>query len=480
MDEQKIEWFNLSEPDKVKEVYSKFTLVDFWNFWSDGKSRVMEVRIKDWDIKKKIHEEFGYPYSMSGVFVKDSNELKNVIAVSRDRHIMWFGTQPRRKVINKKGYKNYGGSDVNVDEIVFLFLDIDRTKKEGEATPEELRKIDLFCNKILEKLGAEGWINSYMKIATGNGIQLLIRLDSPIKVPDVVYDKTQDRYIYDVEYENIKILIHEGIGKDLIRFNNKFKDEYNAEIDNSCFNMSRVGSLPFTKNFKYDSFRWRGIIDIKDNGSNEGLTQHIYSRMVGLEKPRVFKINTLERKHMLFKNKLEENPVVKFMLDNDLPAGKRNNYLWFQIKCLIRDSKIDMKSEEFKDLHRRLEQRHGTLTLNLPEPQFKFDEDIVNKFCIDNFIPPIYPAFAHRKTKEDMCEKYWRWDMKDEVDGAMHLDEDSDIMQDMAQCKKLLKPYDINNNEIIALFVKELIKKYGEQKTRYYYDWLFVRFFCYR
>ena len=475
-----MEWHNLSEADKVKEVYSKFSLEGFWNFWSDGKPRVMEIRLKDWDIKKKIHERFGYPYSMSGVFVKDVVELKNVIAVSREAHVMWFGIQPRRKVINKAGFRNYGGTDAHADEIAFLFFDVDRVKKEGEATPEALSDIEKFCSKIFEKMQSQGWGNSFMKISTGNGVQILFKLDSPIKVPDVLYDKSNERFIYSEDYMRVKDLIHDGIGKDLIRFNNKFRDEFNAEIDKSCFNMSRVGSLPFTKNFKYGTFRWRGILELKDDSNNEGLTEHMFSRAGNVIKPKVFQLNTLEMKHRLFKNKLEDNPVVKFMLDNDLPAGKRNNYLWFQIKCLIRDSKIDMKSEEFRELHKRLEQRHGALTLNLPEQHFKFDEDIVNKFCIDNLIPPIYPAFAHRKTREDMCEKYWRWEMKDEISGNMMIDSDTDIMQDMAACKKLLTPRDIRNNEVIALFVRELLKKYGEERTRYYYKWLFERFFCYK
>lgn len=474
-----MKWYEMEERERIKHIYSRYTIKDFWEWWSDGEPKTMEVRIRDYTLIQQTANRFKLSKSSSGVYVNDADQLKNVIAFVRDKATVWFGIQPRKKNWNKWGTKSFGGMDVNVDEIGFLFIDIDRDKIEGIASENDLMNAEKMTDMILERLGQEGWNKSYIKLCSGHGIQLIIKLDFPIKMPNVDYNNTRKGYIFNEEYERMKKIIPEGIGKQILKYCNKFREELGVKLDKSCFTLSRVGALPVTKNYKYDTYRWRGIIELK-NEKNTGLSDYILSKEEDIKiynSKNLFQQKTsLTRKDRLRKGKLKENILIKFMMENNLPSGMRNNYLWFQLKCLIRDSNIDTQSKEFRDIHRELEQRHGLLTLNLPDKKFKFDENIINSYCIKNHIKPLYKLWPKRTKKLDMKIDSFQWKNKDIEDVYMELKEDNDIIQDMEHCKSQFKEGSYNNNEIYAKFIKGCINKYGEENTKYYFDTIFERY----
>jgi len=476
-----MKWYELEDKDRIKECYSKFKIQEFWDWWSDKQPKVMEVRIKNYLLVKETGKLLKLPYSPSGVYVNNAKDLTRVIAYVRDKATIWFGIHPRKKNWNKWGSKGFGGTDYHVESWGFIFIDIDRMRKDGVASGDELKSCDILANRILERLEMEKWNKGHIKICSGHGVQLLIKLDFPIKIPDATFDDESKTYITNDDFEKMRRIMSQGIGKDILKFSRKFKEELEVSIDKSVSNLSRVGALPVTKNFKYNTFRWRGIVELKD-GVNDGLSDYVLSKEEDIElykSKQVFVVKSLG-KERIKPGRLAYNPIVKFMLGNDLPEGMRNNYLWFQLKCLLRDSKSDMNSLEFKRIHKRLEKRQGTLTLNLPDKRFQFDENIVNSFCIQNLISPIYQFLPHRSKKLNMKLEKLNWALIDIIDDKEKLGQDTDIMKDMENFKGKLIVGDYENVNRMMRFTKGCLKKYGEKKTKYYFEFLFERYFGYR
>jgi len=476
-----MEWYEMSEEEKVKNVYSKFTIKDFWNWWSDGENKVMEVRIRDFNLIKETAKRFNIPMSPSGVYINNDKQLKNVIAFIRDRATVWFGIQPRKKNWNRWGSKSFGGRDVNVDEIAFLFIDIDRVDTKGSASSIDLKNANILADMVLDRLSTEGWNKSYIKICSGHGLQLLIKLDFSIKLPLMMFDDKLKVYLPNEEFDKMKLIIPRGVGNQILRFCNKIKNELGVIVDKNVFKLSVVGALPFTKNLKHHPFKWRGIIEMKDS-KNKGFSDYILAKENDIKtykKKRIFQSGKgLTRLDRIYPGRFADHKLVRFMLDNDLPEGMRNNYLWFQLKCLIRDSNIDLTSSEFRMIHKQLEKRHGILPTNLPDKKFKFDENIVNKFFIENRIPPIYTLWPAKTKKVSYLPEKLDWKNYLIVDGIIELDNNTDIVGDMERCKEtFIKGNTVYNNDQLARFVKGCIKKYGEEKTKYYFDYLFKEYF---
>jgi len=477
-----INWFDLSESDRVSQVYSKTSIKQFWDWWSDGGS-VMEVRIMDVNLIKFVAKQVGIPWSFSGVYVSNDVELKKVIGLVRDKATVWFGIQPRKKNWSKVGFKVFEGKDTHVESLKYLFIDVDRVVKEAPASCDELHNTDILANHILDRLGEQGWNKSYMKICSGNGVQILVKLDFPIKLPEVVYDDEHNGFISNGDFEDHKKLISHGIGMQLNKFCKQFKDDLGVELDTSVFKLSGVGALPVTKNIKYNTFRWRGVIEVKD-GENTGLTDYILSVKEDIKKYRenkVFKTGgVIITKHRLREGRLEQNDLIKFMLNTDFPNGGINNTLWFQLKVLLRDSKIDLGGDEFMSIYSRLKLKHNrTFTLNLPSDEFDFDENIVNRFCIDNLIPPLYKLWPTKIKYVNMELKTLSWGSHLFFKEVMSLPSDTDLLVDLKFCKDQLVVGDYNNVVRVSYFVNGLIEKYGEEKAKYYFNYLFERFFNY-
>jgi hypothetical protein len=476
-----MKWYEMSEPVRIKEVFSQFKIKEFWDFWSSGEEKIMEIRIKDYQLIKDVATNLNLKWSSSGVYVNNCEDLKKVIKLVRDKATIWFGINPRKMNYNQKGFKSFGSgkkggsSDENIDEIAFLFCDIDRVVKQGAAKSKDLMNSDILCDKILERLETEKWHNGFCKICSGNGGQLLIKLDFPIRLPNLTFNMTHKIFEHSDEFEKLKNIIKKGIGAEIVRFSNKLKKELGVEIDKSVFNINRVGALPVTKNFKFDGFTWRGIIDMKD-GVNEGLSDYILSKEYNYDfyknkKPFKSTSSALQYQDRMIEGKLNEHKLIRFMLDEPLPYGSINNKLWFSLKILLRDSKINLNSVEFKSIHNQLENKvKGSLTTNLPDKKYNFNPDVINSYCIDNCIPPLYPLYKNKNAKFDMKLEGLSWDSVEFVDGIMELDDETLLNDDMLKCRNLLTPGSYGNVDIIAKFMKGCIKKYGEEKTKYLFE----------
>ena len=112
-----MEWYEYDEKDRINNIFAKYTISDFYNWWSKNRNYVMEVRIKDFMLIKELWSRFRYPYSSSGIYIKNENELKNIISSIRDRATCWFGINPRKINYNNYGNKMFGGRDENVLEL---------------------------------------------------------------------------------------------------------------------------------------------------------------------------------------------------------------------------------------------------------------------------------------------------------------------------------------------------------------------------
>jgi len=480
-----MKWYELDEKDRIKNIYSKYKIKDFWEFWSSGNRSVMEVRIKDWETIKKVGSVCNIYYSYSGVYLYNDILLKKVIAMVRDEHTVWFGINPRRRNFNDKGWKVFGGKDVFVESISFLFIDIDRVRKIAPASKEELMACDEMAELILERLGEAGWNKSYAKIASGNGVQLLIKLDIPIMVPNVKFDLKTKTYMPNLEFEEMKRMIRDGIGKQIVNFARRHKDKLMVDVDKLTMNMGRVGALPMTKNFKYDSFTWRAVVDIKD-GVNEGLSDYILSSVEDLDKFKrgnVFTGMKLSKDSMIRKGKFLKHPLVRFMLDYDFPMGGINNTLWFTLKIIIRDSKYDTKTEEFRKFHAAICKKHGrSFSLNLPGKEHEFSTGAVNNFCINNCFPIIFEKqlWESRALKLDMKIEGFTFEAGMRCPfPARELSVETTIVDDMESAFKEFVQGDYSNADRLGAFTKGTAEKYGMEKAEYFFKNLFYRYFSF-
>lgn len=224
-------WYELDEPGRVKEFYSKYSILDFWNWWDNDSKSWMEVRIKDFEVVKETASKLMLPFSASGVYVRESQDLKNVIATVREKATIWFGINPRKANWNKWGKKQLGGGLVNIQSVNFLFIDVDRIVKKSPANNEELKNANELADKILARLGQEGWNKDYCKICSGNGVQLLIRLDYPIKMPVVEFSIDKKEYKANEEFDNFTNIFRGKIGKQLVIFSNRYTKELGVNLD---------------------------------------------------------------------------------------------------------------------------------------------------------------------------------------------------------------------------------------------------------
>lgn len=466
------EWYDLSDDERIKNFYSKYSIKDFWDFWGGD---VMEVRIKDFPLIKQIKERFGYPISASGVYVSSSIELKNVIAFARDRVNLWFGINPKKKHFDNRGFLNYSGKDYGIKSLNYIFIDIDPDVK-NEKRDFYLKNAYILANKIVEKLG--DFAKKYFIVCSAYGVQIGIPLDVPIMLPELVFDKVSNSYIDNEDFERIKNIIKDGVFKDIVKFGKTFNNELGVSVDKSAGNMGRVCALPFTYNFKYDNKIPRGIIVLKNDGENYGLTHYILSKAddpLEYKRKSMFGIKKKVDSDLLIKpGELEQHRIVKFILDNELPIGMVNNYLWFSLKCLIRDSGLDFGGKEFSRVHSLIEKKlRGKLPSNIPEPRFSFDPNVVNYYCIMNMFKPLY---SFRSGKKDLTKYYALsgkkidWSLYKRVDDVLSLNKEGDIFEDIKYLKCNLLEDNVNNINIISAFINGLVEKYGIEKAKYYVD----------
>lgn len=480
-----MKWHYLSEEERVKNVYSKYSIDDFWNWWSNKEEVFMEVRIMDWKLVKTVAKKFKLPFSSSGIYVKTANELKLVMKETRDKAKMWFAINPRKKNYNKRGWKSFEGKDENVDTISYLLVDIDRLVKERAANNKELENCDEVTKLVLDRMAKNGWDKDYIKICSGNGVQLLISLDVPIKMPEVEFDNETKTFIHNEEFDTTKYIFKNGIGKQLENFSRKFKNELGVEIDKSCFLIGKVAALPFSKNFKHKGFTWRGLLEIK-KGENTGFTDYLLTSVddvVEFKGKNPFSNRAPTIGNKIREGKLKQNKLAKLLLEGDFPEGGINNSLWFQLKLLLRDSKYNVNSKEFILYHSQLKQKHGRgFSINIPDKKYFFNEMTVNNYCLMFGLEPIYKLWPKRNKKLNMCLDKIKWEDIKFATGKnkFNITNTSTLFEDLDECKKQLKERDYLNIDKVLDFINECIKKYGEVKTKMYFDnGIFIKYFSY-
>ena len=484
-------WYNIED---LSTIYRKYSLLQFYNWWTNGTNKIMELRITNVDTIKMIAKKYNLEWSYSGVYIETPEHLSNIVKDVRNIETMWMGVQPRKKNWNIWGNKSFGSgpkggtADVNVNEITMLFIDVDR-KVQGNiingqfiktpGTRKDLEDCNNAINFILDIFKQYGFANNYCKICSGNGVQLLIKLDVPILVPEVIFNNNTKNYEYNKEYEDIRTLIYKGIGIQIKSFEKEILKKYpqsNIVIDKSAFTLSRVCALHASSNRKYTPQQWRGIVELVENGENVGLTDYIIACKNKEEKNvNIFKnINkSVNIKNIIREGQLFENEIVKLLLSYDFPEGGINNTLWFQLKCLLRDSKYNVQTEEFREFHNLICKKHGrTFTINFPDTKFSFNEDVINKYCINNLIPLIYPLYKKRNKKidyklEGIQNVIWTDLEKRESNVILNGNE---IMDDFKELKSVLKEGDFNNVKIVRDYLIASIKKYNLTTTKYYFE----------
>lgn len=408
---EKQKWYELTHKERYDQIYTKITTQEFWDWWSNKKEQYMEVRIKDFKALKAYAEKYNIPFSASGLYVKNSWQLKKVINHFRATSVMWFGINPRRPIRDKYGRLKFSGKDINIKEIQHMFIDIDRVIKEGPATNEDLMNADILTNNLLKELNKAGFANNYIKICSGNGLQLIIKLDEPIKLPEPEYNEDGKIWVETPEFIEAKNTIQKGIGPILEGYSKIYAEELNVEIDKTCFNMGRVGALHGSFNLKYEKPIPRGIIQIINKAPNKGLTKYlkeIYNKKnIRQEfKNEIQKEQTpikLSKEQRMLKNELDKNVLIKIMTTHEFPAGGINNRLWYSIKILLHSAGITTQDTQYIKMHQTLRTLHNRgFTDNGLEPQYKNNHkgpiketdinavpNIVNKYLRQNKIKNI-------------------------------------------------------------------------------------------
>lgn len=359
-------WFEYPVKQRYKEVYNKYTIKDFYDFWKNDEEDVMELRFSNMEIAKQAAKKHFVKRNLTNVYTNNPLIIKNIIRDFRKKDNIWFGVNPKRKIINRFGGYNYTGKDVGIKNINHLFIDIDRKTKQGIATKKDLFDADFVANKLLEELGKEGFNNNYCKICSGNGLQLLIKLDIPFMIPMPEYDALNNSYKQDSLYLNQKDIIRLGIGKILPNFSKKLGEHINAEIDDKCFNMGRVAAMPHTFNFKHGKIVPRGLIHISNDKKNRGLSDYLKEIFEKRKTDKNFNAVTTDIKpvqitkdYNIEKNNIEKNVLLNLLRTHKFPSGGINNTLWFSAKILLHANNVSNTDAEYLKIHEELKRIHN-------------------------------------------------------------------------------------------------------------------------
>ena len=359
-------WYEYTTAERYEKIYKSFSIEDFWNWWSDGEDDYMEVRIMDYKLMIAYAKQYHVPYSNSGVYVNKAWQLKKVIDHFGPTTTMWFGINPKRTLRNKFGYMGFTGKDINISKSKFLFIDVDRVIKEGIATQEDLMNVDFLIESVMGELSEAGFNKNHCKICSGNGAQIIIKLDVPIAIPMPKFDEEIGDYVEDTLFEQAKSVIKEGIGKVLPTFSKKFRENYNVEIDSTGFNIGRVAALHMSFNFKYGQKIPRGIVELVDNGKNEGFSDYLRDIYLTKEVKETIKHKykditpvILCEEYKMIKNELHHNAIIELMMNYTFPDGGINNTLWYGVKLLLHSNGIDSSDAGYRKTHQMLKSIHG-------------------------------------------------------------------------------------------------------------------------
>jgi hypothetical protein len=95
-------------------------------------------------------------------------------------------------------------------------------------------------------------------------------------------------------------------------------------------------------------------------------------------------------------------------------------------------------------------------------------------------IPPIYDLWPSHNKYMGYKINELDWKYKDLVTERMKLSTMTDIFQDMKLIQPKLKKGDkLYNYNLLGSFINGCVDKYGENKTKFYFDTMFEKFFDY-
>jgi len=358
-------WYELSKKDLMSYINDTCSLKEFFEWWQDGDfERFMELRFTDWRDSDAVSRRYKLFKYKTSVFVKNAYHLEQVVKNYSGKTNIWFGVNPKRPLREPDGRFKIKQYDVHCKEIAFLFLDIDRVVKSGRpATNNELMHADILCDKIVENMSKNNMASSYVKLCSGNGVQVLFKLDVPFTIPKPTYDDEGKKHVENSFFKERKNIIRKGIGSVLSNFSFESVEGV-VEVDSTCFNMGRVGALHKTFNFKYDTPLPRGIVSFVDIAKNDGLSDYLKSIKEKKTVHKSFKKSlssfdkSLGQIFTIKEHDIVTNKLVKFMLEHTFPAGGINNTLWFALKLSFYISGICNEDSSYVDVHERLKTLH--------------------------------------------------------------------------------------------------------------------------
>lgn len=386
-------------------------LEQFWE-WLNPDNDYYEIRIKNYNLIKFIAEKLNISYSASGVYINNLEDYKKILPYIKDETV-WISVNPKKQCYlnyNDKTYKSFSGKDVGIQSINHIFIDIDPINK-GVDRVETLKKMYEFVKIILQDLEKQN-IKNYCVVCSGYGLQILIKLDVPLMLPEQVWDEKSKGYILSSNFDNYKRLIKDVF---LSRLRKKFSclaKDYDCEIDKSCGNIGRVCAFcPETYNIKYNTKVLRKILILKNEEENKGLSDWLIDEIKNIKTVVKYSNNKpkqLDNYFKLTEKNLINNELVQWILKNDLPKGMRNNYVVYSLKCLLKDNNISFNSDIVKHIRMVIEQKWGeSIPFNIPEDRFHFSSNIINSFCIYNRLPLLYKFYYdNRPLKPRNVEKH--------------------------------------------------------------------------
>lgn len=381
--------------NKAGEVYSKFSFEDFWNYISPDNRFIYELRIKtkksdSKDSKeyiKEIGKFFHIPYHYSGVFVKNVSELRKVCVFCYQKELtLYISSNPKRKSLysGNARYPTYNGKMQSDEAIVSLLIDFDaneelKNNKEIDSA-EEAYKV---ARKFLED---NKNIKNYLMLCSGNGVQIRIKLDGPIYLPAPTYDQNNEFIITD-EFDAYRYILKEAMREILPKYSTG-----NIFVDMSSLELARVGRCPFSRNWKNENNpKFSGIIEIKDEEENSGLSQHILSFFEKTKEKRSqakkYENNrTLAKEFTHSASTIRFSPLAVALLKDRLPEGGRNNRLIYQFKLLVKNNNLDFNNVEIRELFRDMERIQGDIFPTNDPGAGLFSPDSVNIYFIEHGI----------------------------------------------------------------------------------------------
>lgn len=452
----------------------RYTLKDFWNFMTHGKTFPFEVRFKNFDFVKNFSQKFSIPHYKSSLYVSSYNDLYKLVFYARKlKQTAWISVNPKRKIqLPNFRYPVFTGKDEGIDYVMNIMIDLDNISRKDDVIEviKNKPKMKEFAYILLDDLKKIG-VESYMLIDSGGGYQIVIPIE-PLYIPKPELDES-NILISPESFYKYKELVKSTFGQMILRKygNQEVKQNYRVDLDGSSFNIGRVMALHGTYNNKYESSEpvVRKVIDVhneKENEENKGLLQAMLDNYKDLPS---------ERKNTTSKNfnssgvygemrnygqdSIYNSALVKFLLSRKLPEGGRHSYLIFPLKVLIMQSGISFNTASILMLKKRIEKvQKKTFPFNEPPPMSIFSINTVNRYCMSHALPLVYDPLPEWNIDLDSLKyieeygkrifsyesyKRWRHTIHNDSDKSYQYDTDEfderDIHQHLIFMRKLFK-----------------------------------------